>query len=121
MPTAVGLGLTRKDGVFLDIDPTPMKFLLVAISHAKQVFPCAPSTAISLVPSHEGCRLPLKHSGSSRYDPVDPSSWRWPAPFAPRALPRFVTTTEQSAPNRRIATFGLAIGAACAFSLGIAV
>src|SRR5262249_60270692 len=28
---------------------------------------------------------------------------------------------EQSAPSRRIGTFGLAVGAACAFSLGIAV
>jgi NADPH:quinone reductase-like Zn-dependent oxidoreductase len=27
LPTAVGLGLTRKGGVFLDIAPTPMKFL----------------------------------------------------------------------------------------------
>jgi len=27
MPTAVGLGLARKGGVFLDIDPTPVKFL----------------------------------------------------------------------------------------------
>src|SRR5262245_63784050 len=31
--------------------------------------------------------------------PVDPSKWRWPAPFAPRALPRFTTTTKQSAPS----------------------
>jgi hypothetical protein len=45
---------------------------------------------------------------------------RWPAPFAPRALPRFPATTEQSAPSQRIGTFGLAVGAACAFSLGIA-
>src|SRR5260370_5557471 len=35
------------------------------------------------------------------------------APFAPRALPRFVATTRQSAPLRRIGTFGLAVGAAC--------
>src|SRR6478672_5530803 len=41
-------------------------------------------------------------------------------PFAPRALPRFNTTTRQSAPLRRISTFGLAVGAACAFSLSIA-
>ncbi len=34
---------------------------------------------------------------------------------------RFLATTKQSAPARRIGTFGLAIGAACAFSLGIAV
>jgi hypothetical protein len=29
---------------------------------------------------------------------------------------RFITTTGQSAPLRRIGTFGLAVGAACAFS-----
>ena len=48
------------------------------------------------------------------------SQRRWPTPFAPRALPRFITTTEQSAPLRRISTFGFAVGAACAFSLNIA-
>ena len=43
--------------------------------------------------------------------PVDPdrSPRRSPAPFAPRELPRFTATTEQSAPGRRIGTFGLAI------------
>jgi hypothetical protein len=40
------------------------------------------------------------------------SQRRWPAPFAPRALPRFNTTTG-SAPLQRISTFGLAV--ACAF------
>src|SRR3982075_830477 len=33
---------------------------------------------------------------------------------------RFIATTKQSAPARRIGTFGLAVGAACTFSLGIA-
>src|SRR5262247_3898360 len=33
---------------------------------------------------------------------------------------RFNATTRWSAPLRRIGTFGLAVGAACAFSLGIA-
>ena len=33
---------------------------------------------------------------------------------------RFITTTGQSAPLRRIGICGLAVGAACAFSLGIA-
>jgi hypothetical protein len=33
---------------------------------------------------------------------------------------RFITTTGRSAPVRRIATFGLAVVAACAFSLTIA-
>jgi hypothetical protein len=32
---------------------------------------------------------------------------------------RFVATTEQPAPLQRIGTFGLAVGAACAFSLRI--
>ena len=32
----------------------------------------------------------------------------------------FVATTRQSVPLRRIGTFGLAVGAACTFSLGIA-
>src|SRR5437879_5912795 len=64
----------------------------------------------------EGCRLPLNIGFLPL--PVDPS--RWPAPFAPRALHRFIATTKQSAPARRIGTFGLAVGAACAFSLGVA-
>src|ERR1700716_782734 len=33
---------------------------------------------------------------------------------------RFIATAKQSAPARRIGTFGLAVGAACTFSLGIA-
>ena len=41
--------------------------------------------------------------------PVGPGgSVEWPAPLAPRALPRFPATTAQSAPRRRIGTFGLA-------------
>jgi hypothetical protein len=41
--------------------------------------------------------------------PVGPGgAVEWPAPFAPRALPRFVATAAQSAPGRRIGTFGLA-------------
>src|SRR5260370_20501676 len=33
---------------------------------------------------------------------------------------RFIATARQSAPLRRIGTFGLAVGAACAFSLSVA-
>ena len=68
-------------------------------------------------------RLPpsAEDSGSSRLTRLTQARRRWPAPFAPRALPRFSANTEQSAPNRRIGTFGLAVGAACAFSLSIAV
>jgi len=43
-----------------------------------------------------------------------------PPPSLHNHYSRFVATTEQSAPFRRISTFGLAVGAACAFSLGIA-
>src|SRR5271166_2113230 len=51
--------------------------------------------------------------------PVGSLSASVTCPFAPRALPRFITTTGQSAPGRRIGTYGLAVSAACAFSLGI--
>src|ERR1700730_15089217 len=37
------------------------------------------------------------------------AKWGGPAPFAPRALPRFTATMKQSAPSRRIGTFGLAV------------
>jgi hypothetical protein len=40
--------------------------------------------------------------------------------FAVGRQSRWQTTTGQSAPHRRIGTFSLAVGAACAFSLGIA-
>jgi len=77
------------------------------------------SRIIRLVPPSEGCRLPLIIGFLPL--PVDPIQRWWPTPFAPRALPRFITTTRQCAPSRRIGTFGLAVAAACAFSLHIAV
>ena len=40
-----------------------------------------------------------------------------PPPLLHDHYSRFITTTRQSAPLRRIGTFGLAVGAACAFSL----
>jgi hypothetical protein len=43
-----------------------------------------------------------------------------PPPSLHNHYSRFLATTEQSAPLRRIGTFGLAVGAAWAFSLGIA-
>jgi hypothetical protein len=49
------------------------------------------SHVIRLVPPREGCRLPFKIGFLPL--PVDRSQWRWPAPFAPRALPSFITTT----------------------------
>ncbi len=72
------------------------------------------------MPSHEGCRLPLN-------DRAPPGITGWPK-FNGDDLPpslqldyrAFITTTRQSAPLRRIGTFGLAVVAPCAFSLGIA-
>src|SRR6202163_4062991 len=58
-------------------------------------------------------------SGSSRCRLTRPNVGD-PLPSLHEHYTRFITTTEQSAPLRRIGTFGLAVGAACAFSLGIA-
>ncbi len=60
------------------------------------------------MPPITGCRLrPIPE----RLLPVNrlaqKGSVGWPAPFAPRALPRFVATTAQSAPRRCLGTFGL--------------
>jgi hypothetical protein len=71
------------------------------------------------VPPREGCRLP------SRIGARPVASWLAPnvgdlPPSLHEHYTRFVNTTGQSAPLRRIGTFGLAVGAACAFSLGIA-
>src|SRR6476661_8539939 len=56
-------------------------------------------------------------SGSSRCRLTRPNVGD-PLPSLHGDYTRFITTTEQSAPLRRIGTFGLAVGAACAFSLG---
>ncbi len=42
-------------------------------------------------------------------------------PFAPRALPRFITTTKQSAPELRVRTLALVAPATCGFSVSIEV
>ena len=73
----------------------------------------ARATARRLPPSVENWRTP----------PV--ASWLAPngddlPPSLHGHYTRFGTTTGQSAPLRRIGTFGLAVGAACAFSLHIA-
>jgi len=72
------------------------------------------------MPSHEGCRLPPNKR-------APPGRTGWPKfngdDLPPSLQPRyktFITTTRQSAPHKRIGTFGLAVLAACAFSLGIA-
>src|SRR5271169_4369279 len=78
------------------------------------------SRVIRLVPPHEGCRLP------SRIGAPPVASWLAPnvgdlPPSLHGHYTRFLATTKQSAPSRRIGTFGLAVGAARTFSLGIAV
>ncbi len=78
------------------------------------------SRIVGLMPSHEGCRLALNNR-------APPGLTGWPKfngdDLPPSLQPHyraFITTTRQSAPLRRIGTFGLAVVAACAFSLGIA-
>ena len=72
-----------------------------------------PDVSLSTYPARttlEGCRLPPRPAGSSCCQlTLIRSPRRSPAPFAPRELPRFPATTEQSAPDLRIGTFGLAV------------
>src|ERR1700686_4237980 len=51
---------------------------------------------------------------------ADDAAKRISVSFAVGRQSRWRTTTRQSAPLRRISTFGLAVGAACAFSFSIA-
>lgn len=46
MKTAVGLGLLRKEGVFLDIDPTPVKFLRSFLNRKLKPIVCTPRADI---------------------------------------------------------------------------
>lgn len=46
MTTAMGLGLLRKDGVFLDIDPTPAKFLRSFVNRKLKPIACSPRVEI---------------------------------------------------------------------------
>jgi NADPH:quinone reductase-like Zn-dependent oxidoreductase len=46
MTTAVGLGLVRRDGVFLDIDPTPVKFLRSFLNRKLKPIVCTPRSDI---------------------------------------------------------------------------
>src|SRR5262245_13865268 len=67
-------------------------------------------------------RLPpsAEIAGSSRFDPVGPRSTTMTHPLRSMGITPLHRTTRQSAPLRRIGTFSLTVGAACAFSLGIA-
>src|SRR6202045_4624618 len=99
--------------------------LLAGLSPARMAASLAapdPDLTLSRHPARATARRlpPSVENWSSSCCQLARSQRRWPTPFAPRALPRFNTTTRQSAPLRRIGTFGLAVGAACAFSLSIA-
>ena len=71
------------------------------------------------MPPHEGCRLPL-NEGLFPANQLAQINGDDPPPSLHGHYSHFITTTRQSVPLRRIGTFGLAFGAACAFSLGIA-
>src|SRR5215831_16795198 len=86
-----------------EFHPEPLTDPDVILSHHP-----ARVTARRLPPSAE-------RSGSSRFDSVGPSSTAMTCP--PLLLghyPASTATTRQSAPLRRIGTFSLAVGAACA-------
>ena len=70
------------------------------------------------MPSREGCRL-LLNEELIRANPLAQISSDDPPPSLHDHYSRFNATTEQSVPLRCIGTFGLAIVAACAFSLTI--
>ena len=71
--------------------------------------PTDPDVNLSIHPARATQRrLPpsIKTRSSSGF-PLTPPRRGWPAPFAPRALPRFIALTKQCAPGRCIGTFGL--------------
>src|SRR5271157_3536911 len=73
--------------------------------------PTDPDVNLSIHPARATQRrLPpsIKTRSSSGY-PLTPSRRGWPAPFAPRELPRFLATTKQCAPDRCLGTFGLVV------------
>jgi hypothetical protein len=67
-------------------------------------------------------RLPpsAEISGSSRFNPVGPSSTAMTCPLRSTGITPLHHYYEAVRPSQRSGTFGLAVGAACAFSLGIA-
>jgi hypothetical protein len=71
--------------------------------------PTDPDVNLSIHPARATQRrLPpsIKTRSSSGF-PLTPPRRGWPAPFAPRELPRFLAITKQCAPDRCIGTFGL--------------
>src|SRR5499433_2891918 len=91
-----------------EFHPEPLTDPDVILSHHP-----ARVTARRLPPSAE-------RSGSSRFDPVGPSSTAMTCPLCSTGITPLHHYYRAVAPLRRIGTFSLAVGAACAFSLGIA-
>ena len=91
-----------------EFHPEPLTEPYVILSHHT-----ARATARRLPPSAER-RAPSGEASWPKFNGDDP-----PPSLQPHYR-TFITTTRQSAPLRRIGTFGLAVVTACAFSLGIA-
>src|SRR5262244_674968 len=86
-----------------------------------------PLTEPDVILSHHPARVTARRlprsaerSGSSRFDPVGPSSTAMTCPLCSTGITPLQRYYEAVRPLRRIGAFGLADGAACAFSLGIA-
>ncbi len=82
-----------------------------------------PDVILSHHPAHAITRrLPPsdEQEGSSRHNRLAKFNRDDLPPSLQHRYIAFITTTKQSVPLRRIGTFGLAVVAACAFSLGIA-
>ena len=72
--------------------------------------PCLSLSAHTALAIQRERMLSPQRPSSSSCCQLTTRSWReWPVPFAPRALPRFVTTTRQSVPDLRIRTLALVV------------
>jgi hypothetical protein len=72
--------------------------------------PCLSLSAHTALAIQREQTLSSQRPSSSSCCQLTTRSWReWPVPFAPRALPRFVTTTRQSVPELRIRTLALVV------------
>src|SRR5215471_6878220 len=101
--------MRRRGRVWLLMPSRPREFHPEPLTDPDVILSHHPARAIARRPPPSA-----EIAGSSRFDPVGPRSTTMTHPFAPWALPHFVATTRQSAPLRRIGTFSLTVGAACA-------
>src|SRR5436189_2311777 len=98
----------------LQLPGRPGEFHPEPLTDPDRIFSHHPARAIA-----QSCRLPL-NEGLLPANQLAQISGDDPPPSLRPHYRTFVATTRQSAPLRRIGTFGLAVGAACTFSLGIA-